>query len=124
MGDDGDIGARGAGAIGVPGRTPSGGAAGRGIPGLSDVAEEDAEGAAAAGNGWRGPERTWPGRGGTAVVGIGRGGGGVGRPGARGGGSVDGGRGTGGAAGNGALGAPTGGCSGAPRLRIGGRKAI
>jgi hypothetical protein len=62
------------------------------------------------------------------VVGIGRGGGGVGRPGAIEGGSIDGGRGTGGAAGVEGLGAPiggcTGGCIGAPRLKIGGRKGI
>lgn len=120
----GDIGGRGAGAIGVPGRTPIG-AAGRGAPGLNDAPAC----ALVTGNGWRGPERTWPGRGAPVVVGIGRGGGGVGRPGVTlecptGGGSVDGGRGTSGAAGSGALGAPTGGCIGAPLLRIGGRKGI
>ena len=87
---------RGGGPIGTPGRA-CGGEAGRGVPGVDAGATDPKPvetgggeagaaglgakpGARFAGKGWRGPERTCPGRG-EPAAGMGRGSGGTGRPG-------------------------------------------
>jgi len=125
--------------MGTPGRAPGGRSwVGRSCIGRSGVAARSCmvrsaggavrgyEGPALGGSGWRGPDRTWPGRG--LAEGIGRAAGGIGRPGTLGlnaAGEAGVAAGAAGGGGGGVAGrTPTGGCIGLPRPSNGGRNGM